>query len=179
MDDEPAIHTLVSAIVSVIGDLEFVSAFNGREALAKARAEVPALIISDVSMPDMDGLTLCRSVREDPALEATPVLLLTARGESQDKYSGFLQGADDYLVKPFDATELQFRIKALLRRSTAVDAAAGLVKDGRLTLDTKRYTALFDGQEIRLTGSEFAILRFLAERPGQVVSVEALLTEAL
>lgn len=179
VDDDPVIHTLVSAIVHLIGDLELVSAFNGREALEKARAELPALIISDVAMPDMDGLTLCRSVRADAALAATPVLMLTARGETRDKYSGFSEGADDYLVKPFDATELQFRIKALLRRASTPPSDAGRLGGGRLTLDTHRYSATLDGHEIRLTGSEFAILRYLVAHPGEVVSVEALLTEAL
>lgn len=185
VDDDPAIHRLVSAIIQVIGDVEVESSFDGADALERARRNPPDLIVSDVNMPGMDGMELTRAVRETAGLETTPILLLTARAESQDKYEGFLQGADDYLVKPFDATELQFRIKALLRRSpkaviaatTAADDA--IVEAGPLTVDSHRFIAKAAGQEVRLTASELAILRHLARHPDQIVSVEALLTQAL
>jgi two-component system response regulator ResD len=185
VDDDPAIHRLVSAIIQVIGDVEVESSYDGLDALERARKGPPDLIVSDVNMPGMDGLELTKAIRETPELGATPVLLLTARAESQDKYEGFLQGADDYLVKPFDATELQFRIKALLRRSPRAAAAApapgdgGVVTAGALAVDVRRYLARAAGQEIRLTASEMAILRHLVTNPDQVVSVEGLLTQAL
>lgn len=184
VDDEVAIHQLISAIIRVIPDVEVLGAYDGREALAKALAEEPDLIISDVNMPDLDGLQLCQQVRESPSIAETPILLLTARADTQDKYHGFLQGADDYIVKPFDATELQFRIKALLRRSPRAQAAAPApetkeLQAGPLTLNLHRYLAMVEGEEVRLTGSEFAILRYLAEHPDQVIAVDTLLSGAL
>ena len=184
VDDDVTIHQLISAIIQVIGGVAVESALNGREALEKARDNPPDLIISDVNMPDMDGLALTQQVRETPAIAETPILLLTARSDTQGKYQGFLQGADDYLVKPFDATELQFRIKALLRRAPrpaeGVKAAdTGVLAAGPLGLNAHRYLALAGGQEIRLTASEFSILRYLVEHPDQVVSVETLLSRAL
>lgn len=188
VDDDASLHQLITAILQIIGDLRIESAFNGREALEKAKATVPDLIISDINMPDMDGLSLVQHVRETADLEATPVLLLTARADTQDKYQGFLQGADDYLVKPFDATELQLRVKALLRRSpkaaavaapTSAKSDSGLVSAGPLTLNTHRYLAVSEGHEVKLTASEFAIMRYLVEHPDQVVSVETILSEAL
>ena len=182
VDDDPSIHRLVSAIIQVIGDVEVESSYDGADALERARRAPPDLIVSDVNMPGMDGMALTRAIRESAGLGATPVLLLTARAESQDKYEGFLQGADDYLVKPFDATELQFRIKALLRRSPLAVAApggTGPLAAGPLTLDVRRYLARTGDQEIRLTGSELAILRHLVSHPDQIISVESLLTHAL
>lgn len=186
VDDDVSIHTLISAILQIIGDVQIESAFNGREALEKARAIRPDLIISDVIMPDMDGLTLCQAIRETPGLSDTAILLLTARSDTQDKYVGFLQGADDYLVKPFDPTELQFRIKALLRRAQRTGETAPPSREepsrlsaGPLSLNLHRYLAEIEGQEIRLTASEFAILRFLIEHPDQVIAVETLLSQAL
>jgi DNA-binding response OmpR family regulator len=184
VDDDVSIHTLITAIIQIIGDVRIESAFNGREALEKAQADQPDLIISDVTMPDMDGLALCHKIRENPQLADTPILLLTARADTQDKYHGFLQGADDYLVKPFDPTELQLRIKALLRRSSRAAAPearpeVSRLSAGPLTLNLHRYLAEIDGREIKLTASEFAILRYLVEHPDQVVSVETLLSAAL
>jgi len=185
VDDDPSIHRLVSAIILVIGDVEVESSFDGADALERARRNPPDLIVSDVNMPGMDGLALTRAIRETPGIDATPVLLLTARSESQDKYDGFLQGADDYLAKPFDATELQFRIKALLRRSPrgviapAPPAVDAIATAGGLTVDAHKYLARSGGQEIRLTASELAILRYLTTHPDQIVSVESLLTQAL
>lgn len=188
VDDDVTIHQLISAIIQILGDVTVTSCYNGREALESAQADPPDLIISDVNMPDMDGLALCQRVRETPALAATPILLLTARSDTQDKYHGFLHGADDYLTKPFDAMELQLRIKALLRRTAKPGEGAGLaeaareaprLKAGPLELNAHRYIATAQGHDIRLTASEFSILRYLVEHPDQVVSVESLLSEAL
>lgn len=187
VDDDVAIHQLISAIIRIIPDVEVESAFNGKEAIERAEARVPDLIISDVNMPDMDGLQLCARIRENGRLSETPILLLTARSDTQDKYQGFLQGADDYLVKPFDATELQFRIKALLRRAPRAGSGAAapapapsnLLKAGPLTLNLHRYLAEVNGAEVRLTGSEFAILRYMVEHPDQILSVDTLLSHAL
>jgi DNA-binding response OmpR family regulator len=180
VDDDTTIHQLIRAIILIIGDIEVESSYDGREALAKAIAHPPDLIISDVNMPDMDGLSLTQKVRETPPIADTPILLLTARGDTQDKYHGFLHGADDYLVKPFDATELQFRIKALLRRAgRGAPVAEAKLAAGPIELNPHKYVAVVSDQEIRLTASEFAILRYLVGHPDQVIAVETLLSEAL
>lgn len=180
VDDDVAIHRLVSTLVHLIGDLSVESCYNGLEALEKAQREPPDLIISDVGMPDMDGLVLTRAIRQTPAIADTPILLLTGRADSNDKYLGFLQGADDYLLKPFDATELQLRIKALLRRGNRTPRPVAMrILAGPLELDPHRSLALAQGKEIRFTASEFAILRLLASEADRFVSVESLLVQAL
>jgi len=187
VDDEPMAHQLVNAVLRAMGEIQLDSAYGGAEALAKALADPPDLIISDVNMPDMDGLALTQKLRETPGLADTLILLLTARGEAQDRYEGFLQGADDYLTKPFDMLELQLRVKALLRRAGARPAAgdeaqAGAPKAlaaGPLTLDPDRYQAQALGADVRVTGTELAILRYFVTHPDRVVNAELLLKEAL
>lgn len=191
VDDDASLHQLITAILQIVGDMRIESAYNGREALERAKEIEPDIIISDINMPDVDGLSLVHQIRETPEIESTPILLLTARADSQDKYQGFLQGADDYIVKPFDPTELQLRVKALLRRSPkavavgpasaapAGKAADGTMQAGPLTLNTHRYLAIAGGHEVKLTASEFAIMRHLVEHPDQVIGVETILSEAL
>lgn len=98
VDDDVTIHQLIRAIILIIGDIQVESCYDGREALEKALADSPDLIISDVNMPDMDGLTLTQNIRETPAIADTPILLLTARGEEFDRVLGLELGADDYVV---------------------------------------------------------------------------------
>lgn len=186
VDDEPMAHQLVNAVLRAMGDIQLDSAYGGAEALAKALADPPDLIISDVNMPDMDGLALTQKLRETPLLADTLILLLTARGEAQDRYEGFLQGADDYLTKPFDMLELQLRVKALLRRAGRQQAAAEGAAEapkalaaGPLALDPDRYLAQALGAEVRVTGTEIAILRYFVAHPDKVVNAEMLLKEAL
>lgn len=196
VDDEEMAHQLVSAVIRVIGDVSVQSAYSAEEALRKAHEHAPDLIISDINMPDVDGLMLVQRLRADAGLSHVPILLLTARGEPQDKYAGFLTGADDYLTKPFDVIELQLRIKALLRRSSlragkgtqsgsepsgplGAPASTGPLALGRLVLVPGRYSVQIDGRELRFTASEYAIVRHLAENPAQLVTTEVLLQHAL
>jgi DNA-binding response OmpR family regulator len=182
VDDDEMTHQLVTAVIRVLGDLDVEQSYRADDALARARREPPDLIISDINMPDMDGLELCKQLRGEPDLARVPILLLTARGETHDKYEGFLHGADDYLVKPFDVMEIQLRIKALLRRSPrAHDEARRTpsVAAGRFQLDRGRLTTTVDGQEVRFTATEFAILEELAQHLDKLVTAEGLLTKAL
>jgi DNA-binding response OmpR family regulator len=182
VDDEHTLSELITAVILAMGDMEVTVATNGREALAMAIAAPPDLIVSDVAMPDMDGLELCREVRATPSLAATPVLLLTARDRAQDKYQGFLGGADDYLLKPFDPLELQLRVKALLRRSGTAPLTGTVVpvlSVGGVVLDANRLMVRVDDVGIPLTASEFAITRYMVEHSERIVSVEELLTKAL
>jgi two-component system response regulator RpaA len=183
VDDDEMTHQLVTAVIRILGDLEVDQSYRADDALAIARRDPPDLIISDINMPDMDGLALCKQLRAEPSLARVPILLLTARGETHDKYEGFLHGADDYLVKPFDVMEIQLRIKALLRRSPRAHEEArrgqGAVKAGKLELDRGRLMATVNSVEVRFTATEFAILEDMADHLNQLVTAEALLTRAL
>jgi DNA-binding response OmpR family regulator len=176
VDDEEMSHRLIAGVVGVIGNVAVACAMDGAEALAMAEIQPPDLIISDVSMPDMDGLTLCKRLRESSQLAHVPVLLLTARDQPEDKYEGFMQGADDFMVKPFDVRELQLRVKALLRRHMPRSEPPA---PAPVRLDEGRFTCEVAGKAIRLTASEMAILRHLVSVPGRIVKAEVLLYEAL
>ncbi|MDB5098512.1 MAG: phoB [Cyanobacteria bacterium RYN_339] len=184
VDDDEMTHQLVTAVIRILGDLEVEQSYRADDALARARRSPPDLIISDINMPDMDGLALCKQLRGEPGLERVPILLLTARGETHDRYEGFLHGADDYLVKPFDVMEIQLRIKALLRRSPRAHEEArrggsAAITAGRFHLDRARLTASVAGTEVRFTATEFAILEQMAVNLDSLVTAEALLTGAL
>lgn len=183
VDDELSIRKLLTTLVNTLGNVEVEVAGDGQEALAKARAATPDLIISDINMPLMDGLSLCQAIREDPGLAETHLMLLTARSDPQERYEGLSVGADDYIVKPFDPIELQLRIKTHLRRAARVPAGANpkrtAITAGPAGLDVKRSTLTVYDQEFRLTAAEFSIMRYLAERPDELVTVADLLQQAL
>jgi DNA-binding response OmpR family regulator len=149
-------------------------AFDGRDALEKARLVPYDLICLDLTMPEPDGLEVCRALREDPPHDANPrVIMLTARDTLEDRVAGLDEGADDYLVKPFAFPELSARIRTLLRRDAGTSGA--VVEVGDLTLDTGRRDVRRGTEEISLTAKEFALLRYFMAQPGVVISQEELL----
>lgn len=147
-------------------------------AIGLARDLRPDLIILDVMMPELSGIQLLRMVRADALLRDTPVLFLTAKGETEDRLKGLESGADDYLAKPFDARELLLRAQALLRRakSTAVAPDTRLAA-GAVMLDLERHEVMADGKLVELTATEFKLLRVLLERKGRVQSRDNLLSD--
>ena len=149
--------------VDVVGD--------GELALQRARAGVYDLIILDRLLPFKDGLTVCRELRAGGFL--AKVLMLTARDAIADRVEGLDAGADDYLTKPFDFSELLARIRALARRPT-VTLESDVIESGRLVLDARTQDARVDGERVELTAREYALLDYLARRPGTVVSREEL-----
>ena len=153
---------------------EVITGSNGLEALQLCQSASPDLIVLDVMMPEMDGLTACAKIRE---FSNVPIILLTAKVEDMDKLMGFEQGADDYLTKPFNILELKARIRALLRRSgSAEKAAAGnTLTVGTITLDLDARNAYRAGQMADLTDKEFDVIEFLMRNPNRVYSREALL----
>ena len=153
---------------------EVITGSNGLEALQLCQSASPDLIVLDVMMPEMDGLTACAKIRE---FSNVPIILLTAKVEDMDKLMGFEQGADDYLTKPFNILELKARIRALLRRSgSAEKAAAGnTLTVGTITLDLDARNAYRAGQMADLTAKEFDVIEFLMRNPNRVYSREALL----
>ena len=148
---------------------------DGSEALARARAEPFDLLILDLMLPGLDGVTLCRAVRRDSRNADTPILMLTARREESDKVLGLDSGADDYLVKPFGVRALVAFVRALLRRRTRPTGPhAPAVTVGPLTIEPARRQARLDGRDIELTAHEFDLLYLLATNRGIVFSREAL-----
>ena len=152
---------------------EVITATNGLEAVQMAQSENPDLVVLDVMMPVMDGLTACAKLRE---FSNIPIILLTAKADDMDKLIGFDHGADDYLTKPFNILELKARIRALLRRSNAERADnSNMLTAGTITLDLDARNAYRSGVMADLTAKEFDVIEFLMRNANRVYSREALL----
>ena len=169
VDDDPNILELVRITLSA-ASYTVMKAKNGREALELMEHKVPDLAVVDVMMPEMDGYTLTKKLRSEWDI---PVLLLTAKGELEDKEKGFLAGSDDYLVKPFEPKELLFRIRAILRRyDKAVDV---FIQAGPLSINRQTYEVSIGKKVLLLPLKEFELLSVLASRANQVFTREVLL----
>ena len=151
---------------------QVVTGSNGREAIELAHDPEVRLIVLDVMMPEIDGMEACRRIRE---FSDVPVIMLTARTLDMDKLMGFEHGADDYLTKPFNILELKARIKALLRRSGALDAKKNRITAGELTVDTLERNVYKNGHPVELTAREFDLVELLMRNPNRVYSRENLL----
>ena len=147
---------------------------DGEAALAAVRRMRPAAVVLDIALPGMDGMEVCRRLRDEG--DWTPVLFVTARDEVTDRILGLELGGDDYLTKPFSPQELVARVKSLLRRA-AGPGPDPVLRVGRLTLDTGRRTLRVDDGPVELTTTEFNLLAFLMRRPGQVFTREQLLAQ--
>ena len=152
---------------------EVVTGSNGLEAVEIAQGGGIDLIVLDVMMPEMDGMTACGKIRE---FSEVPIIMLTAKTDDMDKLMGFEHGADDYLTKPFNILELKARIRALLRRSgTTEKAATNELTIGTITLDLDGRNAYASGKHVELTAKEFDVIEFLMRNPNRVYSRENLL----
>jgi len=152
---------------------EVITGSNGIEAVANAKNQSPDLIILDVMMPEMDGLTACAKIRE---FSNVPIILLTAKADDMDKLIGFDQGADDYLTKPFNILELKARVRAMLRRvGSQEQPAATTLTIGAISLDLDARNAYRSGELADLTAKEFDVIEFLMRNANRVYSREALL----
>jgi two-component system OmpR family response regulator/two-component system alkaline phosphatase synthesis response regulator PhoP len=188
VEDEPNIRELVCLHLGLEG-FACDPLADGREALARAEAERYDLIVLDVMIPGLDGLAVCRAVRNGRVNRDVPILMLTARREESDKVVGLESGADDYLTKPFGVRELVARARALLRRprqrvADAASGAVGIGADGDQTvsvhgveIDSLRRRVRVDGRDVELTDQEFRLLHLLATHAGIVFSREALLAK--
>lgn len=166
VDDEKRLVSLVESYLSQEG-YRVVSAYNGKEALTVARREKPDLIVLDVMMPEMDGYEFMRKHRAD---SNTPIILLTARVEDEEKVIGLEVGADDYMTKPFRPRELVARVRAVLRRAGETKPEARVLKAADIVLDRDGRTVKVGGEFMDLTPSEFDILTALMSSPGRVYS---------
>ncbi len=178
VEDEPHIRELVRLHLGLEG-LAVSEAATGDEALRRIESERFDLIVLDLMLPKVDGVTVCRAIRRQASNADVPILMLTARREESDKVLGLESGADDYLTKPFGVRELVARARALLRRPRASQMAAPdltrAITAGPLRLDPARRQAFVDGQQIDLTPHEFDVLYLLAASPGIVFTRDMLL----
>ncbi|MEA5367357.1 response regulator transcription factor [Amycolatopsis sp., V23-08] len=165
VDDEATVRELLSAALRFAG-FEVTSAATAGEAVAAATGQPPDLVLLDVMLPDMDGFEVVRRLRERQA--PVPVLFLTARDRQADKVTGLSLGADDYVTKPFDLAELIARIRAILRRTGGQQA--GVLTAGTLALDAEGHQVTREGRPVRVSATEFRLLRYLMENTGRVVS---------
>lgn len=176
VDDEPNIVTLISRYVQREG-YDIVTASDGREAIDKCKKEDFDVIIMDVMMPDTDGFTACKKIKE---FKDIPVIMLSARGTEFDKLFGFEVGVDDYVTKPFSPMELMARIKVVISRKPVPKADGAdsrhIVVDG-IDIDTLGRTVLIDGEKADLTAKEYALFLILVKNKGIVLSRDRILNE--
>jgi len=178
VDDEVDILEFISYNLEKEG-YKVYTAQNGAEAIKVAEKTLPDLIILDVMMPEMDGIAACEEIRRIPSLQHTMIAFLTARGEDYSQIAGFEAGADDYITKPIRPKVLISRVKALLKRTTAIGLAPAAIIDtghtiviGNLVIDKERYLILKDGVEMVLPRKEFELLSLLVSKPGKVFTRE-------
>jgi len=172
IEDETPMRTALTDVLEGEG-YRALAAADGEAGLRKAVTEKPDLILLDVMMPKLDGFAVCAELRR--LGHATPVLMLTAKGQIEDRVNGLDAGADDYLVKPFSTEELLARVRALLRRTQRLGKSLTKLKLGDVEIDLARQTAGRGRKVIHLTAKEFAMLRLLAEAAGEPVSREKFL----
>lgn len=170
VDDEPNILGTVAPLLRARG-YEVYTAMDGRSAMEAVDRDKPDLIVLDLGLPDIDGVDLCRKIRD---VVSAPIVVLSARGAEGDKVRALDVGADDYVTKPFGAEELLARIRAALRRSDTPASSEPIVRGG-LVIDRERFRVVRDGSEVRLTPKEFELLTYLAQHPGRVLTHRTIL----
>jgi len=181
VEDEADIREMVSYNLAKAG-FEVVEVASGEEALASIEDALPDLILLDIMLPGVDGFTVCRKLKTESRTAATPIIMLTAKGEEADIVRGLNLGADDYITKPFSLRELIARVQALLRRASA--RAVGRTDDDRaekaiavhdLVIRPRRHEVLVAGKPVNLTATEFRMLTLLAGNPGWVYTRQRIL----
>jgi DNA-binding response OmpR family regulator len=175
VDDEKIVTEVVERYLQREG-YEVKIAYDGVQALKIAREWKPHLVILDLMLPEIDGLDVCRQLRQDSPV---PIIMLTAKGEETDRIIGLELGADDYIVKPFSPREVVARVKSVLRRTTdsKTQERNGLLRYGDLVIDPKSREVTINERNINLTGREFDLLFFLASHPNQVFTREELMNQ--
>src|SRR5215207_7507839 len=172
-DDIEVLETLGRVLKHEAFDVTLAS--SGQQALTYLETHTPELVILDIIMPEMDGITLCRQLRRDSRFIPLPILFLTAKGGTDDIVSVLDAGADDYVIKPFELAELRARIAALLRRGIRDKRSDAVLQIGDLRLDSDTYQVWVENTPIQLTSTEHRLLRYLMEHPNQALSPSHLL----
>jgi DNA-binding response OmpR family regulator len=176
-DDDPQLLRLIARNLE-FEDYDVLTASDGQKALEMTEAHQPDVVLLDVMMPRMDGFTVCQRVRE---FSMVPIIIITARGQDQDKIRGLDLGADDYLTKPFSVDELLARVRAVLRRAQFMSsesisqARQAMVTIGDLTIDYSQHMVTMAGKEVTLTPIEYRLLSYLAQNAGRVITQDLLL----
>ncbi len=179
IDDDITINELIKINLELIG-YNVLTALDGTTGFALAKQELPDLIILDVMMPEVDGYTVAKRIREYPPTSETPILMLTALSQLNDKVKGFDIGVDDYLVKPFELEELKVRVRALLKRINAIPkslATKEVLTIGDIILLPEKYSVKIKDKETTLTPIEFEIFNLLVQNYGTMVSSKKILKE--
>jgi len=174
VDDEQDILEIVGYNLSQEG-YQVITATNGREAVMKAKKELPQLIIMDVMMPEMDGIEACENIRKFPELENTIITFLTARSEDYSQVAGFDAGADDYIAKPIKPKVLISKVKSLLRRLKEGENSSTTLTVGDIEINREEYKIIRQDKEIVLPRKEFELFYLLATKPGKVFTREEIL----
>lgn len=173
IDDEPQILRALRTILSA-HQYRVSVAQTGEQGLALAAAEQPELIILDLGLPDLDGITVCARLREWTQI---PIIILSVRNEERDKVRALDKGADDYLVKPFGIEELLARIRVALRHlAKSQGSAEAVITSGPLAIDLARHVVTLEGAEVKLTATEFKLLAYLASHTGKVLTHQNILS---
>ena len=178
VDDDKEIVRILRAYLEKAGYI-VLTAYDGETALHVIRSDRPDLVVLDIMLPDRDGWDITRLVRADELLAATPIVMLTARVESDDKILGLNIGADDYIPKPFNPHEVVARVRAVLRRASDNPVQPHVIQLGGLLLDVDRHEVQVDGRSIELTPTEFDLLQTLMEFPGHAFTRQALIEKGL
>lgn len=175
IEDEKNILSFISSVLTS-QKYQVISALSGRDGLSQAASQCPDLILLDLGLPDMDGMAIIKRIRE---WSSTPIIVISARIQEEDKVQALDQGADDYITKPFGNSELLARIRTALRHSsqfrTDAPAAGRSYHSGGLTIDFEKHLVTRDGQEIHLTQNEFKIVALLARNSGRVLLYDRLI----
>jgi len=171
VDDEPSIAQIAGDYLRH-GGFGVITASNGRDALALARAQRPDLIVLDLGLPRMDGIEVAKTLRRESDI---PIIMLTARIEESDRLAGLELGADDYITKPFSPRELVARVRSVLRRVDPGGGSGDLLRRGDLVIDNARMQVLRDGTAFDLTPTEFQLVAALARKPGRIFTRAQLL----
>jgi DNA-binding response OmpR family regulator len=178
VDDDREIVRLTRAYLEQSG-YQVLVAYDGETALHALRRESPDLVILDLMLPDRNGLDVTQTVRRDTSLAAMPIIMLTARVDDQDKIVGLELGADDYVTKPFNPSELMARIRAVLRRAQGESTPPKMLRVGNLVIDVDSYRVEIQNQQVHLTPTEFGLLRALAGNPGHTLTRLELIEQGL
>ena len=178
VDDDKEIVRIIRAYLEKAG-YSVATAYDGETALHIIRSDRPDLVVLDLMLPDRDGWDITRIVRSDPALAATPIVMLTARVEGEDRVTGLDLGADDYIPKPFNPHEVVARVRAVLRRTSQDFGPSHIMQIGQLLLDVDRHEVQLAGQPIELTPTEFDLLKTLMEYPGHAFTRQSLIEKGL
>ena len=180
VDDEKDIVELLQYNLEKEG-YKISAVFSGEQCLENVKTELPDLILLDLMLPEIDGLDVCKFLKNNPQTSHIPIIMLTAKGEETDIVLGLELGADDYITKPFKVRELLARIKAVLRRTknniSPISKEKDIIKFKDLVIDSTKHQVTLKDQPLNLTSTEFKLLKFLASHPGKVFTREQLLNQ--